>query len=88
MRRPGAGAPERRLVTGMPHRHDLAKCIITRKGNLVCDKTGERFAPMTAAQKECASRFIGEQHHKLHKGKRKSHEQAIAIGLSRAKREC
>jgi hypothetical protein len=72
----------------MSHRHDLGKCIITHKGKLVCDKTGERFEPMTERQKECASRFIGEQHHKLHKGKRKSHEQAIAIGLSLAKRKC
>jgi hypothetical protein len=42
------------------------------------------FPALTPAQRACASKFIAEEMH-THKYKRR---QAIAIGMSRARREC
>lgn len=44
--------------------------------------------PLTTKEKSCASDFIAEEMRALRKGRWGSREQAVAVGLSRARREC
>lgn len=46
------------------------------------------YEPLNKREKKCASDFILEEMHELKKGRWKSRQQAIAVGLSRARREC
>ncbi len=43
---------------------------------------------LTPRQKRCAAKFIREEMHELAKGRWASREQAIAVGLSRARKAC
>jgi len=70
-------------------RHDFV-CIITKKGKLLCRRSMQELRPLTRKQKTCASKFIAQEMSSLKKGSRrvKSKAQAVAIGLSRARKEC
>lgn len=61
-------------------------CITTRKGLVVCDKIGKRFRKMTKRQKKCASKSIPKMVREWKKSRWSSYEQAVAVGLSKARK--
>lgn len=48
----------------------------------------KKYPPLTAAQKECAAEFIPEEVEYFKRGGRGSYKQSVAVGLSRARRQC
>jgi hypothetical protein len=74
------------------HRHTL-RCVTVRGGRIVCDVTGAMYQPrqlkLTRGQKACAKSFVREELHDMkRRGRWRSPGQAIAVGLSRARRKC
>lgn len=70
-------------------RHDFV-CVITKRGKLLCRRSMEELKPLTRKQKKCATKYIKQEMISFKHGSRrvKSREQAVAIGLSRARKAC
>lgn len=73
----------------MPKKHRHTPRCIGKYGKTVgCRVTGELYEPLTAQQKVCASDFIAEEM-SAPKGRWPGgRKQAVAVGLSRARKEC
>ncbi len=69
------------------HKHGMA-CAVTALGKLFCRRTREEIMPFSERQRACASEKVAEEMRDLKTGRWKSREQAIAVGLSRARKSC
>ncbi len=49
---------------------------------------GKEYPTLSKAEKDCASEFIGEEMDALKEGRWENRKQAIAVGISRARRQC